>query len=45
MTMHRINAGRFVVGSEDGQWDERPVHEVTISKPYYLGVTEVTNAQ
>ena len=45
MAMHRISAGRFVMSSEDGQWDELPAHEVTISKPYYLSVTEVTNAQ
>ncbi|UCC96944.1 MAG: SUMF1/EgtB/PvdO family nonheme iron enzyme [Phycisphaerales bacterium] len=45
MKMVRIERGHFLMGSEDGEWDERPVHEVTISKPFYLGVTEVTNAQ
>ena len=29
----------------DGDPDEQPVHEVTISKPFYMGVCEVTNAQ
>src|SRR5262249_45134158 len=30
----------------DGRdWDEAPAHRVTISKPFFLGVTEVTNAQ
>ncbi|MCC6699104.1 MAG: SUMF1/EgtB/PvdO family nonheme iron enzyme [Candidatus Hydrogenedentes bacterium] len=28
-----------------GDTDERPVHEVTISKPFFMGATEVTNAQ
>ncbi|MFQ6035318.1 MAG: SUMF1/EgtB/PvdO family nonheme iron enzyme [Sedimentisphaerales bacterium] len=31
--------GRF------GDYDEHPTHEVTISKPFYMSVTEVTNAQ
>jgi formylglycine-generating enzyme required for sulfatase activity len=29
----------------DGDFDEKPVHPVTISKPYYIGVSEVTNFQ
>jgi len=29
----------------DGDPDEQPVHRVTISKPFYMGVYEVTNAQ
>jgi formylglycine-generating enzyme required for sulfatase activity len=33
------------MGSADGDWDERPTHEVTISQPFLMGVTEVTNAQ
>ena len=28
-----------------GDWDEWPRHTVTISRPFYLGSTEVTNAQ
>jgi len=28
-----------------GEFDERPVHEVTISRPFFLAVTQVTNAQ
>jgi len=43
--MLRVEAGRFRMGSEDGAWDERPVREVTISQPFYLGATELTNAQ
>jgi sulfatase modifying factor 1 len=28
-----------------GDFDERPVHGVTICKPFYIGINEVTNAQ
>jgi formylglycine-generating enzyme required for sulfatase activity len=44
MKFVEIPAGTFSMGSENRDSDERPVHEVTISKPYYLGVYEVTNA-
>jgi formylglycine-generating enzyme required for sulfatase activity len=40
-----IPAGTFSMGSAHGDAGEQPVHQVTISSPYYLGVTEVTNAQ
>ena len=30
---------------QNGDYDERPVHKVTISKLFYIGVCEVTNAQ
>jgi len=39
-----LPAGRFTMGQADGETDETP-HAVTLSKPYYLGVTEVTNGQ
>jgi formylglycine-generating enzyme required for sulfatase activity len=29
----------------EGDYDEKPVHTVTITKPYYMGVFEVTNFQ
>jgi len=29
----------------EGDFDEKPVHTVEISKPFYMGVFEVTNAQ
>lgn len=28
-----------------GDYDERPAHKVTLSKPYYLGIHEVSNEQ
>ena len=45
MKLKLIPAGTFMMGSNDGDGDEKPVHEVRITKPFYLGVTEVTNAQ
>ena len=47
--MKRIPAGEFLMGSppneKDAEPKERPQHSVRISKPFYLGVFEVTQAQ
>ncbi len=40
-----IPAGEFLMGSTDGRDDERPVHKVRISQPFYLGKYAVTQAQ
>ena len=46
MKFVRIETGSFQMGSsEGGNFDEKPVHEVTITKPFYMAVTEVTNEQ
>jgi formylglycine-generating enzyme required for sulfatase activity/TolB-like protein len=49
MKLALIPAGKFTMGSPDGekdhQADESPQHEVTISKPFYMGVCEVTQEQ
>lgn len=45
MTMIRIAPGSFAMGSQDGNWDERPVRDVSITRPLYMADTEVTNAQ
>jgi formylglycine-generating enzyme required for sulfatase activity len=45
MEMVLIPAGSFMMGSEAGYGNEEPVHEVTISKPFYLGKHEVTQEQ
>ncbi|MHB1034637.1 MAG: SUMF1/EgtB/PvdO family nonheme iron enzyme [Pirellulales bacterium] len=46
MKFVRIEPGEFQMGSvRGGDFDERPVHRVAISRPFYLGATEVTNAQ
>lgn len=42
MEMIRVPAGVFMMGSEDRNANERPVHEVTISRPFYAGKYEVT---
>lgn len=40
-----IKAGEFRMGSTDGLDDERPVHTVRISRPFYLWQYEVTQEQ
>jgi formylglycine-generating enzyme required for sulfatase activity len=47
--MALVPAGTFSMGapaSDEGAWaDERPARDVTLTKAYYLDVTEVTNGQ
>jgi formylglycine-generating enzyme required for sulfatase activity len=47
--LKRIPAGSFLMGSTDedkeARSDEMPQHPVRITKPFYLGVYEVTQAQ
>ena len=45
MEFVRIPAGRFRMGSADGDSDEKWVRQVTISKDFWLQTTEVTQAQ
>jgi formylglycine-generating enzyme required for sulfatase activity len=49
MRLVLIRPGTFMMGSPDSeqghQPDEGPQHVVVISKPFYMGVTEVTQAQ
>jgi len=40
-----IPPGTFKMGSDRGDPDERPVHDVTISKQFYMGKYEVTQGQ
>ena len=42
--MKLIPAGTFTMGHPGGSAIERP-HKVTLTKPFYIGVHEVTNAQ
>ena len=44
MELVLIPPGEFMMGSDSYQADERPVHRVVISKPFYLGKYEVTQA-
>ena len=46
MKFVRIEPGVFMIGNtERGDFDERPVHKVNITKPFFMAATEVTNAQ
>ena len=45
MTFRLIPAGTFRMGWEKGGDREKPVHEATISRPFYLGEHEVTQEQ
>jgi len=49
LVMVKIHAGTFQMGSLDTEQnrltDEGPVHQVTISKDYYMGIYEVTQGQ
>ena len=41
--MMRVKGGSFMMGSEDGNSDEKPVHRENVST-FYIGKTEVTQA-
>jgi sulfatase modifying factor 1 len=46
MKMRKIPAGTFLMGQEnEGDFDERPVHSVTIPNSFFISATEVTNVQ
>ena len=49
MKLVQIPAGKFMMGSPESEKDrysnEGPQHEVTISKPFFMGVFEVTQQQ
>jgi len=49
MKLKLIPAGEFMMGSPPGEADrgveEGPQHKVSITKPFYMGVTEVTQGQ
>jgi formylglycine-generating enzyme required for sulfatase activity len=47
LELRRIEPGTFTMGSAPGTGndDERPATRVTLTKPYWLGKTEVTQAQ
>jgi formylglycine-generating enzyme required for sulfatase activity len=45
MELVPIPAGEFQMGSNEGYENERPVHGVRISEPFYMGKYEVTQAQ
>ncbi|TWT80297.1 Formylglycine-generating sulfatase enzyme [Planctomycetes bacterium CA13] len=45
ITMAKIPAGRFVMGSVSGAADEAPQSVVDIEKPFWMSVKEITNEQ
>ncbi|MBR5625075.1 formylglycine-generating enzyme family protein [bacterium] len=48
LVLRRIEAGTFVMGSptnELGRFNNENSHEVTIDKPFYIGVFEITQKQ
>jgi len=48
ITLAYIPAGTFLMGSPDSEKDrsrDETQHQVTLSKPFWMGTTEVTNAQ
>src|SRR4051794_24584243 len=49
MKLVRVKAGKFMMGAPASEKDsyvaERPVHEVELTRDFYLGVTEVTQKQ
>ena len=45
LTLVRIPAGEFIMGSDEGEADESPRTKITVKKAFWMGRTEVTNAQ
>ena len=45
MELVLVKAGEFMMGADDGEVNEKPVHKVKISKPYYIGKFNVTVGQ
>ena len=45
VTMKLLPSGTFLMGSDSGLRWERPVHRVDITRPFYIGVYEITGAQ
>ena len=46
ITLVPIAPGSFLMGqAEGGDFDERPVHKVTLTRPFLMAAAEVTNAQ
>lgn len=44
VTMMLVPPGCFMMGSEDGKDDEKPVHEQCFEEPFWIDQTEVTQA-
>ena len=44
MKLVSLPHGTYEMGS-DYYWDEKPIHKVTLSKPFHLGLYPVTQSQ
>ena len=45
LKLKEIPAGSYMMGSESWSSTNRPVHKVTITEPFYMGIYPVTQAQ
>jgi formylglycine-generating enzyme required for sulfatase activity len=45
LEMKKINPGSFHMGTDDGPLNERPRHRVNITRPFWMGLYPVTQAQ
>jgi len=45
ITLVPIAPGSFMMGSEKGKDNAKPVHKVTITQPFLIGATEITQGQ
>jgi formylglycine-generating enzyme required for sulfatase activity len=45
MRFRLIQPGTFLMGSSHGEENEKPIHEVTISRPFYMGMYVVTQGE
>ena len=45
LKLKRIEAGSFMMGGKEEYLGEKPIHQVSISEPFYLGIYLITQAQ
>lgn len=45
MELVKMAPGSFTMGSRSGEYDEKPAHQVKITRPFYMSSTPVTNDQ
>ncbi|UDQ99364.1 SUMF1/EgtB/PvdO family nonheme iron enzyme [Lentisphaerota bacterium WC36G] len=45
ITMVRIPAGEFIMGSDEETPQEQPRHKIVIKKPFWMSTTEITNGE
>jgi formylglycine-generating enzyme required for sulfatase activity len=45
MELVLIKPGSFIMGKDSEEFNEKPAHQVTLTRPFYMGVYEVTRGQ